>query len=428
MIIDFPYRGYDDIAPAEIPDANIMGVYAPRVVDVVGEDATLAAGMAEPIGTPRLRDAVRSRDRVLILVDDATRGTPIPRVLPHIVSELHSAGVDDSRIVVLTAQGTHRRMTDAELRLKLGSFGNRFTVHQHDWRNEGELQDFGCTSDGTRVTGNRLLAQADFVLGVGSIVPHRIKGFSGGAKIACPGVAGREIQERNQWEGATRRSEDVMGIAENPMRRRIEEAAQRLGLRYIVNCVPDGAGRIVGCFAGDVVLAHRAGCRLSGEINRVMLPARAHIVLVDSHPADRDIWQSAKAVYSGTMAVRDGGTLIVASPNPEGVADNHPIMLEVGYHPFPKLAELVTTETVDDLVGISVLADLAQVMDRVECVLVSPGVSRVQAERLGFRHAPSAQEAIALAFARHGPGASVAVLRRGGHVLPRVVGEKYGVS
>ena len=216
-----------------------------------------------------------------------------------------------------------------------------------------------------------------------------------------------------------------MGIAENPMRRRIEEAARLVGLRYIVNCVSDGAGRLAGCVAGDTVLAHRAGCRLSGEINAVALPQRADIVLVDSHPADRDLWQSAKGIYSGTMAVRDGGTLVLVSPNPEGVADNHPVMRALGYRPFPELARLVDDGGVDDLVGVSVLADIAQVVDRSECVLVSPGVARADAERLGLRHASSARDAMELAFARQGRGASVVVLRRGGHILPRVEGEAY---
>jgi nickel-dependent lactate racemase len=426
VTVDFPYRGYEAIAPAEIPEPNVLGVYAPRILAAVDEEDLLRRGIAEPIGAPQLREAVRRSDRVLVLVDDATRGTPVALVLQHVAAELTAAGVPDERIALLTAQGTHRRMTETELRGKLGSFCDRFAVHQHDWLDESALRDFGRTSDGTRVTANRALAQADFILGIGSIAPHRIKGFSGGAKIAFPGVAGREIQERNQWEAARQRSEHVMGIAENPMRLRIEEAARLVGLRYIVNCVSDGAGRVAGCFAGDVVLAHRQGCRLSREINEAMLPARAAIVLADTHPADRDVWQSAKGVYSGTMAVRDGGTLIIVAPNPEGVAENHPVMLEVGYRPFSELARLVEQGYVDDVVGISVLADLAQVMDRAECILVSPGVRRDQAERLGFRPARTVQEALDLAHERQGRDVPIAVLRRGGHVLPRVAGERYG--
>src|SRR5207249_9660034 len=125
--------------------------------------------------------------------------------------------------------------------------------------------------------------------------------------------------------------ETVMGVAENPMRERMEEAARLVGLRYIINLVSDFDKRIVGCFVGDPVLAHREGCKLSYSINAVTLPRRADIVLIDSHPADIDFWQSAKGVYSGTMAVRQGGTLIVITPNPEGVADNHPNLLQLGY-------------------------------------------------------------------------------------------------
>ena len=44
--------------------------------------------------------------------------------------------------------------------------------------------------------------------------------------IAFPGVAGREMQERNQWEASLRMSETVMGVADNPMRLRMEEAAR----------------------------------------------------------------------------------------------------------------------------------------------------------------------------------------------------------
>jgi len=427
LIVDFPYPGYEQIAAAEVPDANLLGVYVPRSVERVGEEEVLARGFAEPRGAPHLRDAVKHTDRVLILIDDGTRGTPIPRLLKRVVGELWAAGVLDGQIRLLTAQGTHRKMTAGELEQKLAEFYGRFEAQQHDWLNESNLHEFGRTSDGTRVTANRLLAEADFVIGLGSIVPHRVKGFSGGAKIAFPGVAGREMQERNQWEASKRMSETVMGVAENPMRLRMEEAARIVGLNYIANVVTDADKKIVGCFVGDTVVAHRAGCRLSREINAVTLPRRADIVLVDSHPADRDFWQSAKGFYSGTMAVREGGTLIVVAPNPEGVADNHPNLLEIGYHPHSEIVRMVEAGKIADVVGAAVLADIAQIVDRADCILVSPGITREETERLGFRYAATAQEALGMAFERQGRAASVAVLRHGGHILPLVVGEQADV-
>ncbi|MCA1607545.1 MAG: lactate racemase domain-containing protein, partial [Acidobacteria bacterium] len=233
MKISFPYPGYEDIEPVVVPDANLLGVYAPRPAGKVNEEELLARAFAEPHRAPPLREAVKSTDRVLILIDDGTRGTPICRVLHHVVRELWAAGVLDQQIGLLTAQGTHRGMGEKEMMRKLGDFHGRFTVHQHRWLDKSKLHDFGRTSDGTRMTANSLLQEADFVMGLGSIVPHRIKGFSGGAKIVFPGVSGREMQERNQWEAAQRISETVMGVAENSMRLRIEEAARLVGLRYI---------------------------------------------------------------------------------------------------------------------------------------------------------------------------------------------------
>ena len=423
MKIDFPYPGYERIAPVEVPDHNLMGVYTPRTFEV-DEPAILRHGFASPIGAPRLRDAARGMRRVLILIDDATRMTPVARILPHLFDELHAAGVADDGIEFLQAPGTHRPMTPDEIQEKLGSYAGRHRVHEHHYLDESSLHDFGHTRDGTRVTANKLLAEVDFVLGVGSILPHRVKGLSGGAKIAFPGVSGREMMDRNQWEASMHMSETVMGVPENPMRLRMEEAARMAGLAYIVNVVYDVARHIVGCFTGDVVRAHREGCKASREVYATHMPTRADIVLIDSHSADRDFWQSAKGPYAGTMAVKDGGSLILVSPNPEGVASNHKNLLEIGYLPHAQIVELVQQGQVDDLVGVAILADVCQIVDKTDCLMVSPGVTREQAERIGFRYAASAQDALAMAFERQGASASVAVLRYGGHILPVVDDEE----
>ena len=102
MKIDFPYPGYERIAAVEVPDANLLGVYAPRAVGEVDEQSVLARGFAEPYGAPPLSEALHRSDRVLILVEDGTRGTPIPRLLPYVLEELHAAGVSDESVTLLT--------------------------------------------------------------------------------------------------------------------------------------------------------------------------------------------------------------------------------------------------------------------------------------------------------------------------------------
>src|SRR4051812_29419845 len=119
-----------------------MGVWGPVVLPDVDEQAELRCGIAQPIGAPRLRDAVRRHMTVLILIDDATRFTPTATVLPHVVAELHAAGVPDDKIQFLTAQGTHRKMKEEELKKKLGSLYGKHAIFQHDWKNNKEMHAF----------------------------------------------------------------------------------------------------------------------------------------------------------------------------------------------------------------------------------------------------------------------------------------------
>jgi nickel-dependent lactate racemase len=418
MQVTFPYPGYEKVEPMEVPDERLMGAWGPKILDAPDEEGTMRRGMSQPFGAKRLREELRGKQNVLVLIDDGTRFTPTAKILPHVVAELEAAGIADERVKILTAQGTHRRMEKSELKKKLGDLSERFEVHQHDWKDEKQLHDFGKTRDGTVVRANKLVKEADYVIGVGSIVPHRIKGFGGGAKIMFPGVAGPEIMERQQWEASMQMSETVMGVPENSMRLRMEEAGEIAGLKYIVNVVLDGKGQIAGLFAGDVVQAHRAGCALSREICAARMPGRAEIVVIDSYPADRDFWQSAKGLYAATMAVKTGGTIIMVSPNPEGVASNHPNVLEIGYRKHAALVEMVQKGGVKDLVGVAILADVAQIIDQAACILVSPGVKKSEAEKLGMGWAKDGNEALQMAFDRSGEGAKVAVLKHGGHILP----------
>ena len=424
MRIDFPYPGYEAIAPVDVPDANLMGVYSPRGFDHVDEEQILHEGFARPHNAPRLRDAVRSSNRVLIIIDDATRGTPTARILPHVLHELHAGGVSDGRIEFIQGVGTHRPMKPEELQKKLGPYHGKYRVHEHHWLDDASLHDFGKTSDGTPVRANKLVTQVDFVMGIGSIVPHRVKGTSGGAKIMFPGISGPEMMERNQWEASMHMSETIMGVPENPMRLRMEEAARIAGLKYVVTVVSDINHHIVGCFTGDFVEAHRQGSLCSREVFAVHIPSRCDILIIDSHSADRDFWQSAKGPYAGTMAVKDGGSMICVAPNPEGVAKNHENLLQIGYKPHAEIVKMVQQGKVKDLVGVAILADVCQIVDKTDCIMVSPGVKEDEARKLGFRYAKSAQDALKMALEKQGKNARIAVLRYGGHILPVVDDEQ----
>ena len=51
---------------------------------------------------------------------------------------------------------------------------------------------------------------------------------------------------------------------------------------------------------------------------------------VDSRPADRDLRQGFKPVNNCGMVVKDGGTLILLIPAPEGIAPDHTQLVDFG--------------------------------------------------------------------------------------------------
>ena len=58
----------------------------------IGE-AGIAAAFAAPIGTPRLAEVARGRQRPVVVIDDLSRPTPGRRLLPPILAELETAGI-----------------------------------------------------------------------------------------------------------------------------------------------------------------------------------------------------------------------------------------------------------------------------------------------------------------------------------------------
>ena len=82
-------------------------------------------------------------------------------------------------------------MNDEEKLAKCGRWVvENIKVHDHLWYDNEQLVDIGATDNGTVVVINRMLTEADFIIGIGHIVPHRVAGFSGGSKIVQPGVCG----------------------------------------------------------------------------------------------------------------------------------------------------------------------------------------------------------------------------------------------
>jgi nickel-dependent lactate racemase len=402
-----------------VPSPNLLGSFWPQPV-AAAEDvaAEIRQALAAPIGGPGLAELVAGAGQVLLIGDDGTRPTPTDIIVPILLDALNAAGVPDRAIQLLIALGTHRPMSAEEIRGKFGAEAvRRIEILNHEPFTPEALVDLGTTPGGVHVTVNRRVLEAERVIGIGSIVPHHIPGFSGGAKIIQPGVCG----ERTTGEVhllSVRHRMSLMGVVENRVRQEMEAIAARAGLRAIVNTVLNAEGGVVGAVFGEPCVAFREGVTLSRRVYGVEVPALADIVVAGSHPCDSEFWQAHKTLYSAELCVKPGGTIIIVTPCPEGVAATHPGVLEFGGKTWDEIEAGIASGAIHDLTGAALTLAWANARERASVSIVSGGITDDEARALSFVPFPTVDAALEEAFARHGEGATVTVLPFAPDTLP----------
>jgi len=418
MRISFPYP---EMKSLDVPEKNLLGVFSPSTVEVEeSEEKIITKALSHPIGSAPLSQILRGVQKVLIVVDDYTRTTPVRKILPRLIKELDDAGVKKSGVKIMVALGTHRPMTEEEMVKKFGKdISKQYLILNHQWWDISQQINLGVTEKGTPIHVNRVIKEVDFVIGIGQIVPHRVTGFSGGGNIIQPGICGEETTGKTHWLSAQFRGRDILGKIENPVKEEVERIAEKAGLKWIINTIQDGAGRLVEAVAGAPIPTYRKGAARSLQVYRAELPQDADIVVADSHPYDSELWLASKGIYASELAVKQGGVVILVSPCPEGVSPSHPEVLEFGYQTFETVDQWVRRGKIQKLTAAAHLVHVGRVIKkRAKGILVCSGISKEETERLGFLHAKNPQEALDIAFSLSGDKAKVAVLQRGGEILP----------
>lgn len=407
----------------DIPRKSFLYAIGPKdVAPIKNEEEYIRRCLKNPISCPPLSDQLKPGMKVVILLDDLTRPTPKNRILLILLDELNSIGISDKDISAIIALGTHRYMSDEEIIQDCGREAtNRIEIVNHEWKDKNNLVNLGSTKKGTPVIINKRALGADYVIGIGSIVPHEQAGFSGGAKIVQPGICSWETTGYTHMMAAE--EDDYLGIAgkiANNVRLEIEEVARKAGFNFIINVVIDRYKNLVEVVAGDPIAAQREGINRSAEVYIREIPEQANIVIVSSHPADLDYWQGAKPLSYAQRGVRKGGTVILVGPFPDGVANPHPDMERYAKKPYKEIKKLIQSKKIADLVCVAGLVLHALMLERSQVICVSDGMSINQKGNLGFKHAENIPHALEIAFEEQGKDAKVGVIDYGGDVLPRV--------
>lgn len=403
----------------EVPDENLMGVLMSNDVPrELTNEAEVVRALENPIGAPRLKDIVKPGEKIAVITSDITRPCPTYRIMPALLDELYAAGCAPQDITLVFALGSHRGHTPEEMAKLAGERAIR-EIRCVD----GDPDDcvhIGVTDRGTPVDITRVVAEADRRICLGNIEYHYFAGYSGGAKAIMPGVSTPAAIQANHSMMVL--PEACAGnLEDNPLRRDIEQAAAMTGVDFIVNVVLDEHKQIVRAVAGDLVKAHREGCKFLDGMYLKPLDARADIVIVSQGgaPKDLNLYQTQKALDNAKHAVKKGGTIILIGSCKEGLGSK---VFEEWLLSAPTAHSMIERIGREFQLGGHKAAAIAMVLENAEIDLVSDMPDDL-VERIFLKPMPSAQAALDAAFARLGKGATVLAMPYGGSTLPRVKGE-----
>ena len=261
-------------------------------------------------------------DKLLVLVNDATRPTPTSKVL----KELYPFLKAHPDVKFLIATGAHRGPTDDELRYIFGELLDEFrnNIRVHDARKDEDMVYLGESSNGTEMYLNRLVTETKNILVIGSVEPHYFAGYTGGRKSFLPGVAAYRTIEMNHMHALSDKAVPL-ALDGNPVAEDMEDAMKVLkDLRvFSIQTVLTADHGLYSMVAGDLKLSFELAVKKANEVFCTPCRQRGNIVLtVAPYPMDIDLYQSQKALENGKLALEKGGIIILVSKCRDGVGDD----------------------------------------------------------------------------------------------------------
>jgi nickel-dependent lactate racemase len=408
---------------ADFRDDLSLEVVEPKSVAALSDPcAALRNALRDPIASASLHQRVQPADTVGIVINDITRPTPYPIILPVLLEELDC--VPDERIVILVATGTHRQNTLAELRAMLGdAIVDRFRIVQNDARDANAHALAGLTREGHEAWLHREYLACDLRILTGFIEPHFFAGFSGGGKACMPGLASLPTILNNHRAENIDHPQATWGITDgNPIWQEIQEVASMVEPAFLLNVTLTNDGQITGVFAGDPVRAHDRGCEFVQRHASVAVAGPFDIVITSNcgYPLDLNLYQAVKGMSVAARVVKEGGTVIIAADCWDGIPDHgeYKRLLFEADGPSGLLEHIRTSPvTIPDAWQAQIHALIRM---RTEVYLYSENLSDEQIERAMLRPCRHIAQTVDQLLEVYGSGATIGVLPAGPQTIPYI--------
>jgi len=307
-----------------IPETYDCALLESRVVQPLADvNGALQHALDHPLASSSIDDLAKDKKTVAIVVCDITRPAPNSITLPPLLDRLHRSGISRDGITILIATGLHRAATQAEVDQIVGPENARsYQIISNDARAAGQHRYLGTTNRGTPIHIHKHFVDADLRITLGFIEPHLMAGYSGGRKLAVPGVAAEPTIKAIHSPLFMREPLATEGSIEgNPLHKELLEIARIARHDFILDVTLTRDRQISGVFAGNPVTAHAAGVQFVQEFCLAQIDEPADLVITSSagFPLDLTFYQSVKAITAAQHLIKKGGRILVVAECAEGV-------------------------------------------------------------------------------------------------------------
>ena len=281
--------------------------------------------------------------KVLLIHPDYTRTDFTDKLIPIIYYELKNKGM--RQIDSLNAGGTHRAMTEEEIRSKLGlsSQINFDNYYNHEYINPqrlvtvGEIpasfvaeKTQGELSQSIPVVVSKLITEDyDLIIALSGTLPHEAAGYAGGLKVFFPGISGPKVIDLLHWAAVLIGIPQIIGTVDNPAREVINKGSSYIfdkikAPTLSFNMVFEETGHKVipkGLYIGagfdGFIEAYKQASRASSQLHVIYLdePLKVAVQVIDK--SYDEIWTAGKGSYKlQNPGVMDpGGEIIIYAPH-----------------------------------------------------------------------------------------------------------------
>ena len=370
----------------------------------------------DAINSLNLLNKQNSEATVCIIVDDYTRSTPTAEILSSLMPALEKVGIKKENVFFMFASGSHRLMTEQEKRARLSDeYFENYRSMDHRFFDKEHLVEMGRFDDGNPILVNKYVIEADIRIAVGTLVPHMPAGFSGGAKMLLPGVAGEDTVHHMHVVGALD-SKQAIGVTDTLPRKLMETLAETAEPFAILNVILNAEDAALGIVGGHFIEAHRRGVEIAKEIYFVEIPEFVDLVISDTRDHDADMTQANKGLFSAALAVKNGGEILLVTNCPDGVSPVHgKEMLDFGVFTNTEMEKALETGDIKDPMSAIEVLHNNVVREKAKLFLHSPNITKEEAEKMNFEYVDDLQQFVE---SRKNKGKTIGRLRASTFVVP----------